>query len=332
MDKFNGIESLITQRRIVSAQVNLLNRCTSRCEYCRKYTWPDDILQYDVLKDTIAYLAQQGLQTIVFSGGDPIIYPTLKQLLDYCESLNVQTSMITTLNTNQEGVLRHIATQCERIHCSVDAADRTLYAKLRGVDAFDRVKANIIKVNEIREGVGKQPIRISATISNENYNQIMALYDFAIETASTINYYFIHEHEEYFLTDDQKNTMKAQLFAVASNDDEHYSNAEDIFKGDFTKDSTNVRTTYCPIPFVHCLINANGDIYPCCKLLNDNGEYCTQDRYAYGNIYRGTAEFDNRFNQMYHIKDYCNGCEERYVPYIDEVNNLVHCKDKRCWL
>lgn len=331
MSKFHGLEYDVKNGKILSVQINLLNTCTSKCKYCKKYTWPRDYLDYDVLKKTLKFLKNQGLKTVVFSGGDPILYPQLIKLLKYCKKLGVSCSLITTLITNNKFRLQAIAKYATRIHCSVDAANRDLYKDLRGVSAFGMVKHNIKYVNSLREG--KIKVRISSTISNENYKEIVPLYEFAKETDSTINYYFVHEHEEYFLSDCEKMEMEKQLYEVVNMDSKFISNAVDILSGTFTKDDKLIKSKTCKIPFIHCLINANGDIYPCCKLLNDNGYYGEQVKYVYGNIYNKhlDKEFAKRFRE-YDICNYCNGCEERYINIIDEVNEIMQSDIKECFL
>ena len=44
MSKLIGWEEELKRDCILSIQMNLLNKCTSRCMSCRKYTWPNDEL------------------------------------------------------------------------------------------------------------------------------------------------------------------------------------------------------------------------------------------------------------------------------------------------
>ena len=75
MSKLIGWEKEIKDKNILSIQMNLLNKCTSKCKSCRKYTWPDDELDLETVKRTLTVLKKEfGLQSVVFSGGDPILY------------------------------------------------------------------------------------------------------------------------------------------------------------------------------------------------------------------------------------------------------------------
>lgn len=333
MNKLTNHADKIRRNHIISIQINLLNRCTSKCKYCKKYTWPNDELDVKVVKRTLYYLHSKGLQTVVFSGGDPILYKNIKEVISYCKELGIETSIITSLITNNVELLEYLAENVDRIHCSVDAANRDLYKELRGVDGLKIVQNNLKLVNDIRVNFNKSLVRISSTISNKNFEEIYNLYLFAKKTNSTLNYYFIHEHKDYFMNEDETAKFKINLEKVLKHDVENITNAYGILNNNFYKEQTLVKSKYCTIPYIHCLINANGDIYPCCKLLNDNGCYGPQLKYVYGNIYNENLdfEFSKRFKN-YDICNYCNGCEERYCNIIDEVNEIHKSKDWKLYL
>lgn len=324
MSKLTRYYDDIKQKNILSIQINLLNECTSRCKYCRKYTWPCDRLDIRNVRGVIEYLRlYRSLKSVTFSGGDPILHHQLVEILQHCKDINVATSIITTLITDDKKLLTDIAMTATRIHVSVDGANKQLYLKTRGVDKFDIVKENIKFVNDIRLANNKKPIRISSTISNINQDSLQELFDFAVSTNSTLNYYFIHRYDKY---NPDVQLMYDELAKVAARDTNCITNASKILQNTFTNKTTELSSSECNIPYIHCLINANGDVYPCCKLLNDNGEYGEQTKYVYGNIIKDQPDeiFDKCANRTMRICEDCNGCEERYIPFIDEVNAIIN--------
>lgn len=332
MSKLSKHYLSIKSKNIISIQINLLNDCTSRCKYCRKYTWPKDMLEINKLKRTIYYLHTRSLASITFSGGDPILYPQLIEVLKYCEELGISTSIITTLITEDMSLLSDIAHHTTRIHVSIDGANKDLYLQTRGVDKFELVKRNVSFVNDIRRTLKKRPIRISSTISNINQKNLIELYDFAETTGSTINYYFIHRYDKYNPND---GIIHEELTCINEMDrDSRISNVNAILSNQFTNDYYSIKSKNCNIPYIHCLINANGDVYPCCKLLNDNGEYGEQRKYVYGNIYTDDLDdiFDKSKNKSKCIDTDCEGCEERYIPFIDEVNDIMDDSEEAAFL
>jgi hypothetical protein len=54
---------------------------------------------------------------------------------------------------------------------------------------------------------------------------------------------------------------------------------------------------------------------------------------VYGNIYKDDLQyqFEHRFAD-YNIDEYCEGCEERYIGLIDDVNDIITKNVGDCFL
>lgn len=323
----------IRTKQILSAQFNLTNFCVSKCKYCRKYTWPKAELDLQKAKNAIAYLEDCGLKTICFSGGDPIYYYGFKEIITYCKQLKLKVSIITTLITTDTELLHFIAKNVDKISVSVDG-DYYTYSKCRGVDALHIVEQNLKLINTIRKCEGLRVVRLSSTISALNYNLVQWLYQFAKNTSSCINYYLMHDYDEYQLNPTQLETLKQSLLYIRQLDMDNITNVADVLNGSLSNCVDNIVSTTCSIPYIHCLVNADGNIYPCCKLLDDNGEYVDQIKYSYGTIYSDNLpyEFGKRFNTDYDICTYCKGCWGRYTGIIDTVNEILSSKNKELWI
>lgn len=327
MSKFTGCEQIIRNRSLVSLQINLLNKCTSRCVYCRKYEWPNVSIDFTRLKEVLQYLKHnEGLQTVVFSGGDPLLYEHLVELLSFCKNLGLKVSLITTLLTGNMEKLNAIATYADRISVSMDAKNAEDYMKLRGVNGFDLAVKNIKYVNDIRNSLGLQVIRFSTTVSLANVTDMLAIYEIAKSTNSKINFYCVHTHDAYIL--DDYDMFYSIGDEIAKLDVNHISNASTL-----RNKSNEIKSKYCNICKIHAVIDATGDVYPCCHLLDDNGEYNEQVKYSYGNINYEPYEtvFDRRKNIKYSVQE-CGGCVDRYKGLIDEINDILNSEDTYVWL
>jgi radical SAM protein with 4Fe4S-binding SPASM domain len=79
----------------------------------------------------------------------------------------------------------------------------------------------------------------------------------------------------------------------------------------------------CIIPFLHCVIEADGSVFPCCDVMNENAEFEKVNfNYSLGNL----KDFDYDFYQLWHsekankIKNFllnnrvteCATCPARY--------------------
>lgn len=330
MSKLIGWESEIKRGCILSIQMNLLNKCTSKCKSCRKYTWPNDELDLETVKRTLTVLKKEfGLQSVVFSGGDPILYKDFSQVIDYCEEIDLKYSLITTLLTNDRQLLEKIAKTAYRIHVSVDSLDRERYHKIRGVYGADLVKANMTFVQSFRDEM--IPIRISMTVSNMNYDEVYQMYIFAGMHKLNLNYYMLHTWDELKANKQQVEKMMNRLQLVAEseqNSKNRITNAASILASrfDFTRESDKCKRCYLPV--VNATINANGDIYPCCKLLDDNGCYGDQLKYVYGNVVdkdyvQIVQEFNKRLDCKYPTDGLCKECADRYNGLLADLERIT---------
>ena len=334
MDKLIGYERDIADNKILSIQINLLNECTSKCRSCRKYTWPKDILNVEDVINVIRYLAiNKGLKTVVLSGGDPLLYPKeqLLRIIETCEFFDIKVSMITTLITEDKALLRWLARKLYRIHVSIDDVNWQRYYYIRGVNKFKLVDENVKFIMKIR-GQLKQPIRISSTISKMNYYHTMDLYRYAKDNGCHINFYYVHTFDNLYMDDDCVESFKNDLKHIIkfeNEDDNVISNARSLLY-DLICDEKHTVACRCYVPYISCVINANGDIYPCCRVFKDNGFYGDQLDLAYGNIcnkqfYELGEEFDKRLG-IYPIQgnNECVECGQRYydlIQHLDRIKN-----------
>ena len=345
MGKLTGYEEAIKNRDILSIQMNLLNTCPSRCLSCRKYEWPNVQLEFETIELTLRCLKKMaGLQSVVFSGGEPLMYKHLPEVIALCQELDIKYSLITTLITTKYDLLELVAKTAYRIHTSIDSVRHERYAYIRGVDAFDRVKESIMVINSKRPK-DMIPIRISATMSNLNYEEVLDLYAFAKNNNCLLNYYNLHTWEDMKMSVSER--LMFQQFLKSVVDDEiangkKITNARDLYMDNWygaAGESYKEKQTRCYLPIIGATIDSNGDIYPCCKLLNDNGEYGEQTKYAYGNISRCKTyesieiEFSKRFGIKYGTNcSICQECAQRYSGMIEDLAKIMENKREPIFL
>lgn len=313
--KLLGFETEILRNDILSVQVNLLNRCTSKCLSCQKYTWPNERLKSTDVYNLIDYLKTQGLQHILFSGGDPILYRDFGKLLSYCNTIGINSGFITTLIFGDNFDYEEIALNAYRIHVSLDAVDKDLYKKIRGVDSLENVKSNVTKINLIRALENKILIRFSMTVSNLNYTTIKDVYEYAKEVGCCVNFYNVHTFLDLLLNDLEKHEYFELLGEIIRDE---FKNNKFITNAVSIAESLRNELLYgyditgscarCYMPNIHALINSNGDVYPCCKLLDDNNFYGQQNENSYGNICgKSIEEMGEIFNKRLSL-DYPKNC------------------------
>lgn len=338
VEKLIGYEEEIKRNDILSVQINLLNRCASRCVSCKKYTWPDDKLNISDIKNVIDVLNFYfGLKTVVLSGGDPVLYEDIIEVIEYLKEKNIYSSMITTGITKKIDVINAMIENLYRIHLSLDACNAADYNRIRGVDAFDIVDENIEYISKKRKRICRLPIRLSSTISKLNYDKVYDLYEYAKIRGCTIKFFFVHTFGDLYMNDKEIEIFYRQLLDIACDEklNGKISNAEELVDDKYNKHKSVLDIDCaCYVPYISCVINANGDIYPCCRVFKDNGFYGEQVNLAYGNIVKKSfneliKQFNNRA-KFYPIvgNEECKQCGQRYQDLLQHLCRIKE-KDKR---
>lgn len=334
LNKFVGHENEIRRKDIISVQINLLNKCTSRCKSCRKYTWPDNEFDVDELIKIITVLKNEfGLQTIFFCGGDPILYKEFPKLINFLVESGIKYSLITTLITYDKELLELIAKTAYRIHVSVDAIDKEKYKEVRGVYGFDVMRESIAYINSIKqETVSQYPIiRFSSTIGKLNYDQMVLIYEFAKNNNCLLRYNYLRIWDDLTMTNEDEAKFYNNLRTIIADEQARkcvISNAKDLLIKNFDVKSFDK----CYLSQVSAVIDSNGDLYPCCWIMEEFNYYGEQTKRAYGNVKQKTEEqikqeFNKRLDICYPQQNgLCEYCTEYYGEVLSDLEKIFEEK------
>ena len=87
----NRAKTASSTSRLMRCELLLTARCNFKCPYCRGVGGPD--LPYEEAERTVRLWAADGLYAIRFSGGEPTIYPRLKDLVTLAKSLGIEINI-----------------------------------------------------------------------------------------------------------------------------------------------------------------------------------------------------------------------------------------------
>jgi MoaA/NifB/PqqE/SkfB family radical SAM enzyme len=113
-------------------------------------------------------------------GGETFMYPGIEQVLD----LLSQHEIAVTINTNATLLTEHITPRLLALHelhlkCSVDAATRATYHRVRGTDVFERVTANLHRFSAARAGHPKVHLILVYVVMRENLEDVVPFVEYA---------------------------------------------------------------------------------------------------------------------------------------------------------
>ncbi len=182
-------------------QLDVTNRCNNDCIACWLHspllakTGPNAKdrraqLRFDLLRQMLDDAAAMGTRDIYMAGGgDPIVYPWLKETVEHAKSHGMTVAINTNFALADEA-------WCDWA-CEVGLDDMTISVwagSEHGYDAthpnkkpkdFHTLKEKITYLNRRKRELGRGPtVKIYQVVSNLNWTEFDAMYDFVEETGS----------------------------------------------------------------------------------------------------------------------------------------------------
>lgn len=307
-------------------QFSVTNRCNSRCKYCYAiyYARPSDDLSLDQIKTIIDELARQGIFRLNLVGGEPLLREDIGEIIEYARQQTIHCAMTTNgiLVPKKIHAVKHLDTICFSLDGEPKGNDLN-----RGADAFNKVISGMDACKEA--GI---PMQLSAVLTKHtvhNVDFMVALaeqYDCKVGFTPLISQHrenCKHEHDLFPKNEDVKNALqrivelkekgKPVLFSAES-----YKYA--LRWPDYTRDiiigsKPDFRIIPCYAGIYFCLIDYNGDIYPCPQLVGI---------FTPGNILRDG--FSEAFN-----KASTHNCQACSMPCSTEFNLFFGLTPQVLW-
>ena len=263
---------------LVSSIISVNTECNSRCNSCDFWKNKNISLSFEEITEFVNHFKK--LDQVMISGGEPLLYHNLKEILLFLKNKNIQIM----LNTN--GILLNeikaeIFDNIYHIIISLDSSTREGYLKLRGVDKFEQVIDNI---KYIKAKFPKIIITLRTTIMKGNLLDIFNIqklsvllqcrhslnpvdafsnnfnrkreirYDLIPDILELKKFLTIMKQEKIFNTEREKNaTWTKQKFVKLVN----YFYRLQKNKLDIKLDNE------CIVPWTTLLLEANGDVKRC---------------------------------------------------------------------
>ena len=151
----------------------LTERCNSRCVSCDYWQHGKIDMTVASVERILPSLGTLGTRVVLISGGEPFLHHQWAEIAQLLRSQGLAVWLLTS-GLSLAKHARQAAQLFESITVSLDGADRDTYAKVRGLDAFDRVCLGI------RAAVELQVLTtIRVTVQRSNFRQLPRIVDLA---------------------------------------------------------------------------------------------------------------------------------------------------------
>lgn len=167
-------------RDIHYLRLSVTDFCNLRCRYCMPDGVPklahDDILQYEEFLRLVRIFAQNGVDTVRVTGGEPLVRRDVAGFIAQLKA--VQGIRKVTLTTNGVLLAQHlpalVAAGLDSINISLDTLQPARFAQITGFDAFDAVWQGVQAA--IAQGI---PLKINVVpqlgINEDEFEALAAL-------------------------------------------------------------------------------------------------------------------------------------------------------------
>lgn len=138
-------------------EVRLDWRCNAKCKFCGVWKYSrDGMLPLERWREIFRDLRGRGLRHVLFTGGEPMLYPDFLEIIEFIDGLGVETAIITNGSLlNEERVARLARLGgLRQITVSIDSPDAEVHdevRKMRGL--FKRAMRGMHLLREQAPGI-----------------------------------------------------------------------------------------------------------------------------------------------------------------------------------
>lgn len=298
------------KNKLLGVYLELTEKCNLKCIHCYNDSGNSNTeIKFDTLKKLINYLKDNNINSITFSGGEPLLYSHIVELLEYCYKKNMRVNLISNLHFLNDEILNLITKYHTSIQISIDGINE-VFNQIRKKGNFELLKKNIDIV--YRKGIS---ISFNYVINNLNYFQISDFIKLVNDNWSTaqIGFSFINYVGRALInykTLNISNEQKEKCIEVVNN---YHNNFQNLVK-------KLEYTTICPFnntldTSLNVRVDAYGNVYPC--------QISSGNEYIIGNIYDNNlidiinSDKFMSLRKKIQEKSKCNQCVWK--------NNCGHC-------
>lgn len=334
--------------RCLDAEIRLNWECNARCKMCglHDYIAKHDQkrkvnLSLDEVKSVVRDLASLGCTHLTISGGEP----TLSSILTDVVNFAAQEGMEIAINTNgylldEAYIMRLIEAGLTRFTFSVDSPIEAQHDEIRGLKGcFRHVCDAIDVINEYNKKNGaKIYVLVNCVLLKENIRHIDKFIDFyekhhfdyinfSPASIGTLWDQWTTEKDELRSDTEDVLYFKNEIFPRLKEYNWPFSISDPYEEGKNIAENIKSIFSYTPnkcyVPFLHTVVQSNGDVIPCCY---------ADDDFVMGNIRQISLQeiWNNERYQCFrksakseYKMDMCQSCRQ----YMN-INNTIELKRK----
>ena len=291
-DIINAIVANKPTRGPVHIELDLTDRCNVACYFCNQQDLrTKESIPLPKLTDLVDELVEGGLKSVRLSGGgDPLFHRDVLNVFDYLAIKNVVVDNLTTngVALNDEVAKRLVDNKAREVIFSLNAVDAADYARMMKVKPalFDKVLQNIRNLVAVRGDSIYPSIVVQFLLDKKNMHRLVEMYELGLALApDRVGINAVLEIpldridreavmplvEEILVRDKERGLLQIDFAVEGWNEmlwhvrDKVGAPAHNAYPQSAAFKDENGG---CFFAWYTAAITGNGDIRPCCLLLN----------------------------------------------------------------
>lgn len=297
----NAFHSIRRTKRVpspISAQIELTNKCSTKCQHCNRWVSNDDThMNCDTAKTLLDQMSSLGVKTITLSGGEPTQHPNFMEILEYASKKPIKIGVLSNGIGVSPKALESIIAHASWLRLSMDGVDghtpggyRSVRESLLPSNPYDEIYR---LVQRFKLGAFQQCyLALCYTIQASNVDGVKGMIDWVrslglpygdkhlvLKVAHGEGRYLNTREQLYNLILDSNSLLQSNQYKDAANLPYLRNlftaklNLTDIAEGRPTRTLYTQNRSRCFTPYIFTLVDPYGDVYPCCYLFEDNSAY-----------------------------------------------------------
>lgn len=166
------ISTFLNPHQPYYAHLCVTERCNLRCRYCQVWSRPSPELGVDQWKQIIDKAEQMGVAFLIFTGGEPLLYNGIFELIDHAASTGLATAITSNGSMGQARYTELLQTQIDKITISLD--------DIEGDDLpYSHTSPKILDtIRLINERRGERIFTVSTVLHENNQGTIPRVVEF----------------------------------------------------------------------------------------------------------------------------------------------------------
>jgi len=248
-------------------EIHPTNACNLNCPHCYMESSPQSgfgnslpLNKWKEIIDEVEYLKVPNLN---ISGGEPLVYPYMKEMLNYLTQKRIRTTLISNGMLIDDDIIMSLSHPHMSVSISLDGITAETHDQIRGKGSFDKL---IQIINKLKNKVN---FNLCFTISKVNKHETEGFLKFCIQNNATVASLIMLSNigrckENPFLHNDDK---ESDLIKTQKLIDKYEPSIRiNFISGDPKGENAGSNPESC----VSCtgltstlFINEKGDVYPC---------------------------------------------------------------------